>query len=577
MDIDTMVESHFKKNRDVFGFESVAKLIEEVMDSMGVVGLPLQLLQEEGVTPESESFDWHSIPELPISELGWSDTRTREQAGGLGGQRKLLEDYLKNITGGDLTTKLKELNKFMSNPDLDSDSPGDKIAKILGYLVFYKTLTRVITNFNASSAGFSFESFLAVLTGGKQIETGGETIADYKDAEGNPVSLKLYSETSVEVGGSFQDLVDDLANDTENKNQMTYLVVLKSLEGEGLDQEGTLSFYQFTLSLDNVGYFIDKSSTESRTMLALPLNREGQLIGLPSSDPEGDEQAPEEIEEATQRVRLSGKEFAKNFNETLAAEVKAQLEKRIEQIPELAQVPALGELVNLIQLGGKNFPKLTGDGVAQAHKAIKDAVDEITTQDPEVAKLFKQKVPKLIGTGSGRLDLAIKADFKSLLNGLLQTLKKDPEAVRKTGADTLLKNIRVDQKSVTRSIEYYNSLKGQPDLQKKALFSSYGYLGAKKFGVGKGVATGKTKVNLMPVSELGVLEIGASRIVPLLEEARSELNDQVFGIFKNLKTLSTQINAFFASGLKDGEAGREASQASKAIATSTEEVVTQKK
>ena len=568
MDIDTMVENHFKKNRDIFGFESIAQLIEEVMDSMEGVPQVVKLLQEEMSTPTSESFDWNAIPELPISELGWSDTRTSDVGGPQGGQRKLLEDYLNKIQGANLKDKLKNLNQFMVNPDLDSKSPGDKIAQILGYLVFYKTLTRVITNFNASSAGFSFESFLAVLTGGEQIATGQETIADYKSGD-DYVSLKLYNEASVEVGGSFQDLVDDLVDDAKN-NSMIYLVVLKSLQGDGLDQEGTLSFHQFRLNLDNVGNFIAKSSKESRFMMALPLDKNGQLISL--GEPE-----PDDLEEATQRVRTSSDQFVKDFNETLAAEVKAQLEKRIEQIPELAEVPDLGELVNLIQLGGENFPKLTGDGVKQAHAAIKAAVAEIALQSPEVTKLFKQKAPRFIGKGSQRLDLAIGADFGNLLNGLLKKLKKDPEVSRKSGADTLLKSIRLDKASVDRSIEYYNSLAGDKEMQKKALFSSYGYLGAKKFGVGKGVATGNTKVVLMPVEDLGVLEIGASRIVPILEEARGELNDQVFGIFKNLKTLSTEINAYFASGLQDEKAGKQASQASKDIATSTEEVVTQGK
>ena len=554
MNIDTLVESFYKHSE-------TEELINEVM----------KLLLTERSTPTSESFDWNAIPELPISELGWSDTRTREEGGPQGGQRKLLEDYLNQIQGNDLTTKLTNLNEFMSNPDLESKSPGDKIAKILGYLVFYKTLTRVITNFNASSAGFSFESFLAVLTGGEQIATGQETIADYITQGGEYVSLKLYNEASVEVGGSFQDLVDDLADDSKN-NSMIYLVVLKDLDGEGLDQEGTLSFYEFKLALDNVANFIAKSSKESIAMMALPLDKNGQLIDLGAPDPEA-----EELEEASQRVRTSSEDFVKDFNEALAAEVKAQLEKRIEQTPELAKVPDLGELVNLIQLGGKNFPKLTGDGVKQAHDAIKVAVDEIVHQGPEVAKLFNQKVVSLTGGRSSRLDLAIKKDFKNVLDSLLQALKKDPEASRKAGADTLLKSIRLDKKSINRSVEYYNSLAGNPEMQKKALFSSYGYLAAKKFGVGKSVATGKTKVDHMPVSGLGVLEIGASRIVPILEEARGELNDQVFGIFKNLKTLSTQINAFFASGLKDEKAGEEASQASKDIATSTEEVVTQEK
>jgi hypothetical protein len=569
MDIDTLVENHFKKNRDIFGFESITQLIEEVMDSMEGVPQVVKLLQEEMSTPTSESFDWNAIPELPISELGWSDTRTSDVGGPQGGQRKLLEDYLNKIQGNNLAAKLDNLNKFMANPDLDSQSPGDKIAKILGYLVFYKTLTRVITNFNASSAGFSFESFLAVLTGGEQIATGQETIADYITQEKEYVSLKLYSEGSVEVGGSFQDLVDDLVDDSK-QNSMIYLVVLKSLEGDGLDQEGTLSFYEFRLNLDNVANFIARSSKESRFMMALPLGKDGQLISL--GEPE-----PDDLEEATQRVRTSSDQFIKDFNEALAAEVKAQLEKRIEQIPELAGVDGLGELLNLIQLGGENFPKLTGEGVNQAYNAIKVAVREIRSKTPENTKLFKQMV-QIPGSSSRKnLGSVIELDFKTVLNGLLKKLKKDPEVSRKSGADTLLKSIRLDKASVDRSIAYYNSLAGDKEMQKKALFSSYGYLGAKKFGVGKGVATGNTKVDQMPVAELGVLQIGASRIVPILEEARGELNDQVFGIFKNLKTLSTEINAYFASGLQDEKAGKQASQASKDIATSTEEVVTQGK
>ena len=558
MNIDTLVESFYSKK------DETESLINEV--------LSLFLTEREvGNVPTSESFDWNAIPEIPISEIGWSDTRTAEVGGPQGGQRKLLKDYLDKIQGANLKDKIKNLNQFMANPDLAADSPGDKIAKILGYLVFYKTLTRVITNFNASSAGFSFESFLAALTGGEQIPTGQETIADYKSGD-EFVSLKLYAEGSVEVGGSFQDLVDDLTDDTKN-NSMIYLVVLKGLEGDGLDQEGTLSFYQFKLTLDNVGNFIDKSARESRLMMALPLDKNGQLIDLDATKPE----EPEEIEEATQRVRPTSKKFVEDFNKTLAAQVKAQLEKRIEQIPELAEVDGLGELVNLIQLGGENFPKLTDKAITQAYKAIQAAVREIKAKTPENKKLLSRGIEIPGKTRKKNLAAVIETDFQTILRGLMQSLKKGPEAARKTGSQQLLAQIKPDAKSIDRSIAYYNSLKGNPEMQKKALFSSFGYLGAKKFATGKNVATGKTVVDQMPVEELGVLEIGASRIVPILNQARGELNDQVFGIFKNLKTLSTQINAYFASGLKDAKAGAEASRASKDIATSTEEVVDQKK
>jgi len=568
MDIDALVETHFKKNRDIFGFEAITELIEEVMDSMEGMQGAVKLLQEVGGTPTSESFDWNAIPEIPISELGWSDTRTREVGGPQGGQRKLLMDYLKQIgPEAELPVKIKELNNFMANPDIEGGDAREKISKILSYLVFYKTLTRVITNFNASSAGFSFESFLAVLTGGTQIETGGETIADYVTQDGEHVSLKLYNEASVEVGGSWQDLVDDLVDDSKN-NRMTYLVVLKSLQGEGLDQEGTLSFYQFTLTLDNIANFIDKSSKESREMIALPLTPEGQLVDLGAV--ETDE---ESLEEATQRTRIGKKEFIDNFNTALAAAAKENLSQRIEQVPNLAQLPGLDGLVDLIQLGGPNFPKLTGNAEKDAVRAVKGAITAMAEEDEEAAKILNTSIKYDPSKSRKRVSALIADDLKSAIADTFRKLQKDPEAERKTTAQSLLKNIRVDAKSVTRSIEYYNTLDGQADAQKKALFSSYGYLGAKKFGVGKGVATGKTQVDGMPVEKLGTLEIGASRIAPILEQARGELNDQVYAIFTNLKTLSTSLNAYFASGLTDPKAGKVASDASKEVSSRTEKVV----
>ena len=77
-------------------------------------------------------------------------------------------------------------------------TPGERIASTISYLVFFKTLTTVITNFNASSAGFNFEAFLAVLLGGAQIPaSGATTIADLTAADGTPISLKLYAEKIV--------------------------------------------------------------------------------------------------------------------------------------------------------------------------------------------------------------------------------------------------------------------------------------------------------------------------------------------------------------------------------------------
>ena len=403
MDIDTMVENHFKKNRDIFGFESIAQLIEEVMDSMSNNSQVVAILKE-ATAPTSESFDWNAIPEIPISELGWSDTRTRDVGGPQGGQRKLLMDYLSKIgPKADIPQKIQDLNAFMENPDIEGGDAREKISKILSYLVFYKTLTRVITNFNASSAGFSFESFLAVLTGGKQIDTGGGTIADYQTADGEFVSLKLYNEASVEVGGSWQDLVDDLTDDSK-QNQMTYIVVLKNLDGDGLDQEGTLSFYRFTLNLDNIANFISQSSKESRSMIALPLGADGQLVDLGANSAE-DAAA---LQEAIQRTQVT----KEDFNEALAGAVKERLALRVQQIPELTQLPGLNGLSALIQLGGPNFPKLTGKGITQAVQAIDNALSEMGNESEEALKMLRTSIKYDPQKNKKQLGALLKMDLR---------------------------------------------------------------------------------------------------------------------------------------------------------------------
>ena len=141
--------------------------------------------------------------------------------------------------------------------------------------MFYKTLTKVITNFNASSAGFSFESFLAALVNGFQIPANTGTIADYVDrasGEEIPVSLKLYKEGNLEVGGSYTDLVRDLV-DPKYPNSiggaMRYVVCTKTLAGDDLEQEGQIDFYQFDFSLDNVLDIIAVSKPKSQQCISL--------------------------------------------------------------------------------------------------------------------------------------------------------------------------------------------------------------------------------------------------------------------------------------------------------------------
>ena len=203
MNIDALVENFYKKTDD-------EDLINEVLRFL--------LTEQEAGMPPRATFNWSMIPDIPISEIGWSDVTTTDKGKQiLGPQRALLQQYLDNIGSDDGTFEgqIKSLQRFYGpqgpgNIMAKAKSNTDAITRLISYLVFYKTLTKVVTNFNASSAGFTFEAFLATLLHGEQIKANTGTIADFKTGDNIPVSLKLYAEKTLKVGGSFRDLVRDL-------------------------------------------------------------------------------------------------------------------------------------------------------------------------------------------------------------------------------------------------------------------------------------------------------------------------------------------------------------------------------
>ena len=91
----------------------------------------------------------------------------------------------------------------------------------------------------------------ATLLGGSQIKANTGTIADFKTGDNIPISLKLYAEKTVAVGGSFTDLVRDLVDPKFSHPDgagMRYVVCTKSLAGQPGQQEGGIKFFEFDRS-----------------------------------------------------------------------------------------------------------------------------------------------------------------------------------------------------------------------------------------------------------------------------------------------------------------------------------------
>ena len=275
--------SFISKDEEAFDssllFEELEKEInkfDKLISEMSKIDLstPDQTEDRSLLTEEKRILTFSDLPDIPISEIGWSSLSTTEEGKEIPSQqRQQLAQFLNNIQGNSLQEKLKSLSDFYKMDDtfkqkLSAASSSSKaISEAISYLTFFKTLTQVITNFNASTAGYTFESFLAVLLGGSQIATGGGTIADFKTGAGEPVSLKLYKEGNLEVAGSYTDLVNDLIRD----GKMRYICVTKNLSGTPGAQEGNLNFYSFSFTLENLfNIFGNSKQIDSSACMLLP-------------------------------------------------------------------------------------------------------------------------------------------------------------------------------------------------------------------------------------------------------------------------------------------------------------------
>ena len=285
---DILREEYIKQVNQL-DLKMLLEMVEDVMSQ------PLTVTEEIEVPTVDAASDQETldmilkmIPNIEVSEIGWSDVSTTDKGDVVSGpQRALLENYLNNIAGSTFQERIDNVGMFYADgagiiSQGENQSRAGRITQAISYLVFYKTLTKVITNFNASSAGFSFESFLSALVKGQQIQTGSKTIADYTDnlsGEEIPVSLKLYREGGLEVGGSYTDLINDLVEPKFQFEGMRYVVCTKDLKGEDLEQEGEIKFWQFDFTLDNVMWILANSKDVSAECIRIPQAVVSKLTG----------------------------------------------------------------------------------------------------------------------------------------------------------------------------------------------------------------------------------------------------------------------------------------------------------
>jgi len=562
-DLDTLIENQFKKRSEQnnFSVEELIQLVETVYHDMA------PLLQEEAlpssVSPTSRTMnvEMSFIPEINVSELGWSDVSTTESGEIIKGpQRRLLEDYLSNISGNTLSEKIASLEAFYEDGDrtlLDgAKERSEVIKKVMSYLVFYKTLTKVITNFNASSAGFSFESFLATLLDGKQIPASGAgTIADFTTGDNIPISLKLYAEKSLQVGGSYVDLVNDLVEPKFNHPGMRYVVCTKDLQGKGLDQNGSIKFYQFDIDINNVANIIGVSSEKSAKCIRIP-----RAIETADVDYDINATLP------SARNMPSVEDMSRIFEDNVRANLKA-VNSTISEEDLSTILDTIGWGKNEIIFQAADPARFGGVsqgvvfGISKTDRSKLSALlmpDKQTVADMKAATGIPNK--STIVTVFTKANDDLVAQFtRSKLTGergkILAAMAKSGEFL-----------------SPEDSVSLYNTL--SEDMKRVALKNSLGYLETYQWHLNRTQATNTSAP--LNAEYQGEIRVGTEAVMKLLNDVRDLLNQQVFQIFSSLKSLSDNLNSYFAGGLADDRRAAGAIDDAQQIEANTIEIKDQK-
>ena len=538
-DLKIILQEEYKKKKLLISPQSLMIMIEEAME----VASEVSALLERSPSPRTREFTYEAIPSPNVSELGWASMQSNDQ--GAAAKREELEQYLRVIPGTDLRVKLKGLQRMLTDPRYAmslvsyGDSRGARIASALGYLVFFKMLTTVITNFNAASAGFNFEAFLAVLLGGSQIPAAGATtIADIV-VRGTPISLKLYKEKTVKAGGSYNDLVADLA---KGAGMMRYVVATKDLEGKDLDRRGTIEVYSYDLTPNNIVEILYASADHANS----------QLIRLPQSVVQGKKSLNFKVPKMPS--------FA-DIEERFHDELKTQLGD-VDWYDNLIADLDYADNRQLFRKGKPGY-----EGFKYVGKSGRG-----TRSSPLLALLNDFIDEQNLELDGGELHLVIHRAQEAAREEYWKAVRTANKLGSGLGAFA--------PASTSRS--FYNSLTSKAQ-KKRALLLTLGavYSGnqyelrradiynivhlAKPYNV---LAQGQREV------KIGELEIGREQVQDLLEQMVNDLNREVFEIFEQMSVMQRDLQGYFAGGLEDPQKADSAIKASLAVGTKTEKVKT---
>jgi hypothetical protein len=155
-------------------------------------------------------------------------------------------------------------------------------------------------------------------------------------------------------------------------------------------------------------------------------------------------------------------------------------------------------------------------------------------------------------------------------------------------------NIKARQELMNRAGGAYDTAKGQrgaqdsviaynkltPEQKKQALLLSHGYVNTDQFELTEkrvlSIETLAEPYDVFPPGQqevmLGSIQVGQEQVETLMNTVSQIIDTSVFEIFQDLKTLTTNIQAYFGNGLQDDKQATAAIGASQSIGTKTAEL-----
>ena len=358
----------------------------------------------------------------------------------------------------------------------------------------------------------------------------------------------------MEVGGSYTDLVNDLVR----RGYMQYVVVMKSLEqarkNDPLSVEGSLHFYRFNFTVDNVFNILSSKKDEGG---------KASLIQLPVSFMQ-DSAAGDFDKSMPKRGAVGVQDLEDMFNAKVQAWDPQRAEAILEQV-DWAKNQAL--YIGSNGPGHEAFRKGSRSGLRGA--PIYAALTPLVRSETNPDGIIDPDEQSDIAATLFRFNDEVR-DYRS---------KLDPERTAALG--------KLKFADAESSLLFYDSL--SPELKKRALLNCRGYLYGDRFSLNRGDVYAIVERATGPGGDGGVLpdgqdkvsigsiNVGTSAVLRVLENVRDLINGSVFDIFSNLKVLTLNIQDYFAEGLRDDDKAQTAIVAADNIESSTEDVRQQTK